>query len=81
MQILNESQVSQMLIAAHGNRLEAILHLAVATGVRQMEFLGLKWTDLDWVKQTLKVERQLLRSDRGEVSPHPKPGLAGAAWH
>lgn len=67
MKILDESQVSQMLIAARSSRSEALLHLAVATGMRQMELLGLKWVDLDWVKQTLKVKRQLVRSKPGSV--------------
>ena len=62
MQIFDETQVSQMLVVAFGNYLEPILHLAVSSGMRQMELLGLKWTDLDWVNQTLKVERQLERS-------------------
>lgn len=35
--------------------------------MRQMELLGLKWTDIDWVKQTLKVERQLERSTIDQV--------------
>lgn len=61
MQILDESQVSQLLVAAANTRLEALLHLALATGMRQMELLGLKWTDLDWVRKTIKVERQLVR--------------------
>ena len=65
MNILDESQVSQLLVAAHGTRLEALLHLALSTGMRQMEILGLKWSDLDWVFQTLKVERQLVRPDWG----------------
>jgi integrase len=63
MEILTESQVSQFLIAAKGHRLDALFHLALITGARQMELLGLKWSDLDWVKQTLKIERQLLRPD------------------
>ena len=61
MKILDESQVSQMLVEARGNRLEALYHLAVVTGMRQMEMLGLKWSDLDWINQTLKVDRQLVR--------------------
>jgi integrase len=52
-----------MLVAARDTRLESILHLAVTTGMRQMELLGLKWTDLDWTKQTIKVERQLVRPE------------------
>jgi integrase len=67
MKVLEESQVSQMLVAARGTRLEALLHLTVATGMRQMELLGLKWTDLDWNRQTLKVERQLERSTIDQV--------------
>ena len=61
MQIFDEGLVSQMLVAAHKNYLEPILHLAVTSGMRQMELLGLKWTDLDWVNQSIKVERQLAR--------------------
>ena len=62
MQILDDSQVSQMLINAKGHRWEALYHLAVTTGMRQMEILGLKWTDLDWVRKTARIERQLVRS-------------------
>jgi len=32
-----------------------------------MELLGLKWIDLDWIMQTIKVERQLVRSEQGEI--------------
>jgi integrase len=67
MKILEESQVSQMLVAAKGSRVEALLQLSVSTGMRQMELLGLKWTDLDWNRQTLKVERQLERSTIDQV--------------
>jgi integrase len=63
MDILNGSQVSRLLIAAQGHRLEALFHLAVISGMRQMELLGLQWNDLDWIKQTLKIERQLLKPD------------------
>lgn len=71
MRILDESQISQMLVTAQGGRLEALLYLAVVTGMRQMEILGLKWTDLDWVNQTIKVERQLVRPEGGDVSFSP----------
>jgi integrase len=72
MAILNESQVSQLLVAAQGSRLETLIHLAVISGARQMELLGLKWSDLDWVKQTLKIERQLLKPD-GEGVKYSSP--------
>ncbi len=47
MDIVNKSQVSQLLIAGNGHRLEVLFHLALVTGARQMELLGLKWSDLD----------------------------------
>jgi integrase len=71
MRILDESQVSQMLLAAKGSRFEALLQLAVTTGMRQMEILGLTWSDLDWVNQILKVERQLVRSRGKGISFAP----------
>ena len=63
MATLSESQVSQLLIAAMNHRWQALFHLAITTGTRQMELLGLKWSDLDWQQQTLKIERQLVRPD------------------
>ena len=63
MAVLDESQINQMLIAAKDTRLIPILPLEVTTSMRQMGLLGLKWIDLDWVKQTLKVERQLVRPE------------------
>jgi len=71
MKILNESQVSQMLVAANGNRLEALYNLAVTTGMQQSEILGLKWTDLDWVNQTLRVERQLVKPNGTQIQFSP----------
>jgi len=67
MAILNESQVSQFLVSIIGHRWEALFHLAIVTGMRQMELLGLKWDDLDWIRQTIKVERQLARPDKTGV--------------
>lgn len=61
MTILTESQVSLLLVAAKGHRLEALFHLTITTGLRESEVLALKWPDVDWVKRTLKVERQLER--------------------
>jgi len=61
MTILSENQVSQLLVAAKGHRLEALFHLAITTGIRESEVLGLMWSDLDWIKRSLKIERQLER--------------------
>ena len=42
-----------------GNRQEALYKLAIATGMRQGEILGLTWPDVDLDKGTLSVRRSL----------------------
>jgi integrase len=59
MQVLTETQVTQFLIAAENSRYKALYHLAITTGMRYSELIGLKWTDVDWEKRTIKIQRQL----------------------
>ena len=44
-----------------GNRNEALYHLAVKTGMRKDELLGLKWFDLEWNSRYLRILRQAQR--------------------
>lgn len=78
MKVLNDNQVRQLLIAAQADRYEALYHLAITTGLRQGELLGLKWGDIDWSANTLQVKRQLQRM-KGEglvfSPPKTKAGL------
>ena len=46
-------------MAASGTRYEALFWLAITTGMRQGELLGLRWSDLNWQSQKLHVQRQL----------------------
>jgi integrase len=61
MKFLDENQALQLLIAAKesNDRFYALYHLAIATGMRQGELLGLKWADLDIELGMLQVQRQL----------------------
>jgi integrase len=59
MQILDESQVSQFLIAAHNSKHMALFHIAVVSGARQGELFGLKWSDLLWNSGILYIKRQV----------------------
>jgi len=61
MQFWNEGEANRFLTAARENRLYALFHLAIVTGARQMELLGLQWPDLEWVNGTLHFRRQLSR--------------------
>ena len=48
MKVFDDNQARQFLITAQGDRYEALFHLAITTGIRQGELLGLKWIDVDW---------------------------------
>ncbi len=60
-QVLTEDQARQFIIASMNHRHAAIFHLAIMTGMREGELLGLKWADLDWSKGTIFVQRQVQR--------------------
>lgn len=56
---LDPSQVKALLDAASGSRFEALYKVAIHTGLRRGELLGLKWTDADLEVGTLMVRRSL----------------------
>jgi integrase len=66
---LNPAQIKALLLAAQGDRLEALYVLAIHTGLRRSEILGLRWTDVDLDSGTLSVQRSL---ERGGTFNPPK---------
>jgi integrase len=62
---LSEGEARRLLEAARGDRLEALYVLAVHTGMRRGELLGLKWEDVDLEGQTVRVRRTLTRTGNG----------------
>ncbi len=56
---LSVGESKRLIEAAKGDRFEAIYLLAVSTGMRQGELLGLKWEDVDLERGTLQVRRTL----------------------
>lgn len=61
MQALTVEQVRMFLKAALATPHGPALAVAVATGMRPSEYLGLKWQDIDWARQTVHVVRSLRR--------------------
>lgn len=57
---LNAEEAQRLLEAAKGDRLEALLVLALTTGMRQGELLGLQWEDVDLKTGTVYIRRTLL---------------------
>jgi len=77
MKTLSDLQARALLKIAKGSRLDALLWLALTTGLREGEILGLKWSDLDWTAKRLKIQRQLQRLEgKGLVFAEPK-SMAG----
>ncbi len=73
--VLDESQIQALMIAAQTLQpVNAPLYqLALTTGMRVGEILGLKWEDIDFGRKTLNIKRQLNRDpERGFYFPPPK---------
>ena len=58
---LEDQQVAALLRAVKGGRLELLVSIALFTGLRQSELLGLTWDCVDFQKGTLLVNKQLSR--------------------
>lgn len=62
MHVLTPEQVRTLLDTVQDDRLEALYVLAVTTGMRQGELLGLRWRDVDLGRGTLSVRATLQRT-------------------
>jgi integrase len=66
---LTSEQARVLMEAAKGDRHEALYVLAVTTGLRRGELLGLKWEDIDHEARVLRVRRALASDARTFVEP------------
>ena len=75
---LDEGQARGLLKASEGDELEALyVLLAVTTGMRSGELLGLKWEDVDFRAGTVRVNRTVYN---GRVNA-PKPPKSRSIRH
>lgn len=72
MKTLDPEQTRALLGAAKGDRLEALYTLAVTTGMRQGEILGLRLADVDLDSAAIRVQRSLQRTTDGYALTEPK---------
>ena len=80
MQFYDEYQVQQLLNTAQmiEDQYYPVYFLAIHTGMRLGELLGLKWEDIDFDRRTLQVKRQLARTGGGVIefsAPKSKRGI------
>src|SRR5215216_6423073 len=59
MKFYDDHEVKCLLKTAReiGDRLYPLYYLAIHTGMRQSELMGLKWADVDWNLNTIQVKR------------------------
>ncbi|MBA2287553.1 MAG: site-specific integrase [Ktedonobacteraceae bacterium] len=74
-QALTLDQAKHLMQVAKEHKLDALITLAVITGLRRGELLGLHWSDIDLNKRTLTVSRSVGRyfdGRKGVVVSEPK---------
>jgi integrase len=70
---LTEEQARRLLKEVKAHRLEALLTLAVTTGMRRGELLALRWQDINFTDNSLQVKRAVSYfQNYGYVESEPK---------
>lgn len=59
--VLSPDEALRLVTAARDDRLEALWVLALSTGLRRGELLGLSWSDIDLERRQLRVTKALQR--------------------
>lgn len=72
MHALSIDEAHRLIEAAHGDRLEALVVLALSTGAREGELLALRWSDVDLDAGVVRIQRTLLRTPTGLTFAEPK---------
>lgn len=72
MKVLTAEQAAALFTTIKGDRLESLYVLAVTTGLRQGELLGLEWSDVDLTAGKLSVQRTLYQFDGEFRTGEPK---------
>lgn len=55
--VLNPKEISALLAAEKDQKYRTMFMLAITSGLRQGELIGLKWPDVDWKASQVAVER------------------------
>ncbi|HHW25907.1 MAG TPA: site-specific integrase [Firmicutes bacterium] len=59
--VLEPDKIGAVIRAARKTPIGDLVYLALCTGMRKGELLGLRWTDIDWAARTIQVRRNLVR--------------------
>jgi integrase len=70
--VWNDEQVRAFLAATQKNYYAPIWHLALTTGLRRGELLGLRWEDVDFEDGVLRVRQSLVEVNGTPIFQEPK---------
>lgn len=74
MRFLSTDEIARVFDAVEDTRFSPLIAIALATGARRGESLGLKWDDVDLTRGTVAVRRSLEQTKRGVAEKTPKSG-------
>lgn len=82
MKVWTQEEAAKFLNVCKGHRLYAFYYLALSTGMRRGELLGLKWEDVDLDRGVIMVRRTLVRHEDGfTVEEEPKTASSRRSIH
>lgn len=61
--ILSSEQIQALLEQVKDPKYHCLFLMAIMTGARQGELLGLKWSDIDWEKKQVRIRRTFTKGD------------------
>jgi integrase len=79
--ILNPFEINTFLNSVKGQKYQTLFMLAIMSGARRGEILGLKWGDIDWLNNQIKIRRSFnsgqwyrpkTKSSKREIDLGPK---------
>jgi len=67
--ILSPEELNKLIDATEDRKYQVLFRLAIMSGARQGEILGLKWSDIDWNNSQIHIQRTY----NNQACPIPKP--------
>jgi integrase len=76
--VLTPKEADYFLTFSRSHRLDPLYAVAISMGLRRGEILGLRWEDIDFIEQRLRVTQQLQYvPHRGKITKTPKTKSGG----
>ena len=77
--VADEEMVQRLISALEGQSLkyETYFKLVLATGMRRGEACGLRWSDINWKKRSIHIQRNVVKLSREPIFVKPPKTASG----